>query len=408
MKKALLVGINEYPRQPLGGCLQDVMDMADYLTDVHGVSEPDIALLCDSRATKSAILSELNSLIESATAGDHLLFHYSGHGAQLPTRDCKELDGLDEVLCPVDFNWTLESSISDDELHEVVDAIGEGISLTCVFDSCCSGGLDRIGTRRPRRMNPPPDVAFAMRRRTRIIRSAIRASDDLRATRIAACAAYETAADTQFNGVPNGAFTYHLLTLLRHADGDKLSLQDLVAAVGIAVAEFHMHPSAFGPQPDLLEPFLGGIASAKSRSLGTQAEWQLAALRRGASSSADTPPAHRGVDTNNYRGDTSLTASWSGVELAIGHGSLSSLSPAVATVAAVLNLIGPVGGVPVLVMEALASYVVQSLPALKREDMGAGVYVRLNWVKSTYEVGPILPNGRSERDLQTERASGAL
>lgn len=104
MDKALLVGINSYPTAPLRGCVNDVVDAAKFISEKCGFSSQNVRLLTDDRATTQAIIDRLNWLVDGAKAGDRLYFHYSGHGAQMATRDhAGELDGLDEVICPPEF-----------------------------------------------------------------------------------------------------------------------------------------------------------------------------------------------------------------------------------------------------------------------------------------------------------------
>ena len=98
--KALLVGINSYSGAPLAGCLNDVEDMARFITGKCGFDPAAVRLLTDARATTDAIKERLYWLVEGLKAGDRILFQFSGHGAQVPTRDKKgEIDGLDEVIC---------------------------------------------------------------------------------------------------------------------------------------------------------------------------------------------------------------------------------------------------------------------------------------------------------------------
>lgn len=98
--KALLVGINRYPGAPLAGCVNDIQDMAHFLVNKMHFSPASIRLLADGRATTQAILDRLHWLVADLKAGDRVVFHYSGHGAQVPTRNPEgEVDGLDEVVC---------------------------------------------------------------------------------------------------------------------------------------------------------------------------------------------------------------------------------------------------------------------------------------------------------------------
>lgn len=144
MNRGLLVGINAYPGNELQGCINDVTDMADFLVSHCGFDEDEIRLLADGRATTSAILDRLNWLVDGAKAGDRLVFHYSGHGAQFPIRDPNgKVTRIDECICPVDFDWTEEHAIRDKEFHKIFSALHKGVDLTWVSDSCHSGDLAR-------------------------------------------------------------------------------------------------------------------------------------------------------------------------------------------------------------------------------------------------------------------------
>ena len=102
MKKALLVGINRYPdpRNELKGCVNDVRQMAETLKRRYGFpGDRNMRILTDARATTKAILDGLAWLTAGASPGDSLVFHYSGHGSQVPDRNGDETsDRLDEIL----------------------------------------------------------------------------------------------------------------------------------------------------------------------------------------------------------------------------------------------------------------------------------------------------------------------
>ncbi len=78
MRKALVVGINNYPTAPLRGCLNDALAFGNTL-EVNGDGSPnfDVRLITDVE-TKS----ELRGQIRELFAGDSetALFYYSGHG----------------------------------------------------------------------------------------------------------------------------------------------------------------------------------------------------------------------------------------------------------------------------------------------------------------------------------------
>lgn len=62
----------------LRGCVNDVENMRDVLVDLFGFPERDIAVVTDLDATKASLQSGLEGLVEGATAGDVLYFHFSG------------------------------------------------------------------------------------------------------------------------------------------------------------------------------------------------------------------------------------------------------------------------------------------------------------------------------------------
>ena len=68
--RALLVGINKYPGQPLNGCINDVDDMAAYLVKERGFGPGAIPYLKDGQATTANIVAGLNALVAGLQAGE--------------------------------------------------------------------------------------------------------------------------------------------------------------------------------------------------------------------------------------------------------------------------------------------------------------------------------------------------
>ena len=147
--KALLVGINAYPNPSnhLRGCINDIVDMEYFIATKNKVyPKENIRTLTDSRATKKGILNALNWLLLGASAGDQILFQYSGHGAQIPSHSIAiEKDGLDEIICPYDFNGedAAETAISDKEFAKLFAKIPKGVHFVWISDSCHSEDLSR-------------------------------------------------------------------------------------------------------------------------------------------------------------------------------------------------------------------------------------------------------------------------
>ena len=232
MNRALLVGINKYPDAPLRGCVNDVQDMATLLVERAGFKHKEVRLLVDTRATTTAILERLSWLVGGVREGDRLLFHYSGHGAQLPTRNPSgEVDKLDEVICPVDFDFTDEHAIRDKMFARIFSKVPPGVSAAWVSDSCHSGDLTRELGRSPRAMPFPADIAWRLETAVRADRkplSFVHAIKSYNVALISGCRSDQTSADAEFNGRANGAMTRALLDELAENGGMKRPLTKLV------------------------------------------------------------------------------------------------------------------------------------------------------------------------------------
>ena len=262
MNRALLVGINDYPDAPLNGCVNDVQDMANMLVDRAGFAHADVRLITDRRATTQAILERLAWLVHGARSGDRILFHFSGHGAQLPTRNpAGEVDKLDEVICPVDYDWTDEHAIRDKMLARIFSPVPEGVEFVWISDSCHSGDLTREIERKPRTMRAPVDIAWRLQTATKAQRkplSFVRAVNGLNVALIAACKSNQTASDAVFKGTPNGALTWALLKELNEPGGREQSLTTLVIGTRrrLKEANFHQEPQLEGSVAIMNKGFL--------------------------------------------------------------------------------------------------------------------------------------------------------
>ena len=143
-KRALLVGIDylDDKANRLRGCINDANNIHQFVTTYLGYT--DTRVLCDDRPqllpTRANLLTGIEWLLAGAISGDHLFFHYSGHGTRQKDRDGDEHDGFDEVLVPCDFRRA--GYISDDELYDrLVDQVPDGVTLTVVMDCCHSGTM---------------------------------------------------------------------------------------------------------------------------------------------------------------------------------------------------------------------------------------------------------------------------
>lgn len=253
--KALLVGINAYPNpsNSLRGCINDIIDMEYFIASKNKVYQKEnIKTLTDSRATKKGILTALDWLLLGASASDQLLFHYSGHGAQIPSHSPEiEKDGLDEIICPYDFNGedAAKTAISDKEFASIFAKIPKGVHFVWISDSCHSEDLSRrheIETVdfRFRRFNHNDEK---QQQAVAPIVSLGSAVVPLHGALLSGCASHQLSADAYINNRFNGAFTHYLIKNLSQY-GQEASMQEIVKYVNIDLMEndYDQNPQSEG------------------------------------------------------------------------------------------------------------------------------------------------------------------
>lgn len=146
IKKAVLVGINTYQSAPLRGCVNDVVVMHQLLTNQFGFKNENIKVLTDDEATKVNIVNSIKWLTQGVGSGDSIVFHYSGHGSQVAVDDftsTDEIDGRDEILCPIDLDWN--DPLRDHEIGAYFKRVPKDCMTLVVLDNCHSGNGLRSG-----------------------------------------------------------------------------------------------------------------------------------------------------------------------------------------------------------------------------------------------------------------------
>lgn len=159
-RRALLIGINEYPdpANRLEGCVNDAFLMSSLLQESNFQPE-EIRVVLNERATATGILDRLHWLLDDTRPGDERVLFYSGHGAQIPEYGVhEEIDHLDECLVPYDFDWSLEHAVTDKQFKELYSQLPYDSRFLAIFDCCHSGGMSRDGSRRIRGISPPDDI----------------------------------------------------------------------------------------------------------------------------------------------------------------------------------------------------------------------------------------------------------
>jgi hypothetical protein len=275
-KRALLVAINYVgTSNELHGCINDSTHMKDFLT-ARGFT--DIKQILEKEATTSGIKAGLAWLTADTQSGDVIVFHYSGHGSQIPSS--VEPDGFEEIICPIDLDW-LNKVISDNDLRKIFNKVPNGVNTTVILDSCHSGTMlnqteslngtkelvkpaSSKKTKGARYLKPPTKIVNQLKTRTLVDWTA---SKDINASAllIAGCHADQTSADAVINGVPQGAAT---AALLAAASNTSITYRNLILSMdsfmktnGLEqVPELDGSPTLYDQQ--FVEPFNIVITSA--------------------------------------------------------------------------------------------------------------------------------------------------
>jgi len=274
MDYALLVGINSYPdpANHLNGCLNDIDDMQQFLIASAGFQSGNITALKDADANTDAIKIRLRNIIAAAQSGDRLVFHYSGHGCEMP-----EIDGagntiaIHDAMCPYDFDWTEAHSIRDSDFQTLFAAVPSGTRLSWISDSCYSGGYAKLfalftgaSTLLIKTIPPPPAIhaqIVAYQQKVSAERMTMRAMVQTlqRVLLFSACTSTQEATDATFGGRPNGALTYCLLQQLETPSGLTEAAQQVLSDVNLALQKgsFAQNPELHGDPSLFVSPVLG-------------------------------------------------------------------------------------------------------------------------------------------------------
>lgn len=157
-RRALLIGISDYPSVKGHPELE--------WSDIHGANDVAViaptlkkkgfkaTTLTNAKATASNIRKALSQLDASATTGDIIYIHFSGHGQAVEDTNGDEDDGWDEAIIPYDARIAYRKGvyeganhILDDELERYFNSIrrkiGKSGFLYVVLDACHMGGASR-------------------------------------------------------------------------------------------------------------------------------------------------------------------------------------------------------------------------------------------------------------------------
>ena len=290
-KLALLVGINQYPESVCGyapkasalsGCLTDVELQYELLVNRFGFVPADIRVLADQAATRDGIEAAfLEHLVQQATPGDLVLFHFSGLGSQV------QLEGGSQTsLVPIDgFLPTADSPVVQDLMEETLNLLLRSLPTRQVITLLDLGHsqLGRSSQGNLRIRSRPSTVAGAVAESELAFQAGLRAGRLARSwpgLLLRAAAAGQRVAEAQWSGFSAGLFTYALTQQLWGESSLMVSFSRATAlvqqmpgaeqqptAAGLAPSLWQAEPSAVGVIREIdseggLSLWLAGLPSA--------------------------------------------------------------------------------------------------------------------------------------------------
>ena len=156
--RALLIGVGAYNTATTGwGHISSVNDI-NLLKPKFTAIGYEVSTLTDSQATKTKVMSALNTLLANTSVGDNVYLHFSGHGQLIEDMNGDEFADFDQSFVCYDAcissNFKVggrayrgQNHLIDDEIFPILSGlkrkVGAKGSVMVVFDSCYSGGADR-------------------------------------------------------------------------------------------------------------------------------------------------------------------------------------------------------------------------------------------------------------------------
>ena len=132
MKKALVIGIDNYPIAPLDGCANDAQAVS-CLLEKNWDGSPNFSVKLETEILEK---EELEALIEELFTGnsDISLLYFSGHGY---------LDGMGGYICTPDFK-KYSAGVSMENILRYAENNKECKNKVIIFDCCHSSAIGEL------------------------------------------------------------------------------------------------------------------------------------------------------------------------------------------------------------------------------------------------------------------------
>lgn len=131
MRKALVVGINDYPNAPLSGCVNDAIAIG-HIFGTHGDGAPNFGIKLKTSPSETITRAVLRCEIETLFSGDPdvALLYFSGHGF---------INNLGGYIVPTDFK-KYDEGVSMDDILKLAN-LSKAKDKVIILDCCHSGAF---------------------------------------------------------------------------------------------------------------------------------------------------------------------------------------------------------------------------------------------------------------------------
>lgn len=211
-KKALCVGINDYPgtHNDLRGCVNDAKIWERILNENY---QYNVLTLFDRRATVKRFLEIMGNYISDSKSGDYITITFSGHGTQVEDTSGDEKDDLDEAFCMYD------GLVIDDDIRYMLKSLNKEAHLTVIADCCHSGTITRSFLsamnqeniyHRPRYMPPSDEKIISLNKKVygEKPKHIFKPEEEMQEILLSGCLSHEYSYDAFLGGMFRGAMSY--------------------------------------------------------------------------------------------------------------------------------------------------------------------------------------------------------
>lgn len=267
-KRALLIGINDYPHLPgpqsrLEGCINDVILMRDLLLRRFQFAEGNVQILCDRQATRKGILKAFSDLVASVEAKDVVVVYFAGHGSNFQDNS-KGSDRM-ETIVPSDSGRKSTGypvkDIKDMEINSglVEPLVSKTPFVTLFFDCCHSGSIfrDDFGMTKVRGIDLDDEVRPGINHDINsskpsgwlpVPKHRSGHSPFTDCVLLAACRAGEITPEIQVGATWYGVFTYEFHNVICESRDEDMRTLFRLASARVTAQFPNQHPVMEGPQ----------------------------------------------------------------------------------------------------------------------------------------------------------------